>query len=282
MFYMKSMSGTRNALHSRAYASIGNNSLMTTRLEYSCAEIDKELSGFKIVLISDLHNQTFGGKQSRLITAVREERPDMIALTGDIIDRRRTDIDAAMAFIDKAAGIAPLYFVSGNHEELSARYAEFKKRLLSSGVTVLENSFVTREYGGAAFRLIGISDAASFGYGSKRADMRAGERIKHILNTLVDKKSRLNILLSHRPELIDIYMECGIDLVICGHAHGGQVRLPFIGGLLAPAQGLFPRYTSGIYRAGNTAMALSRGLGNSTFPLRIFNPPEIVSIIFTG
>lgn len=277
MFYMNSrLKNSHNLYHRRAYASIGNNSLKTTRIEYSCA-IDKRLSGFKIVHLSDLHNHRFGESQSKLVFAVREEKPDIIALTGDMIDRRRTDIDAAMEFIDKAAEIAPVYFVTGNHEELSRRYQEFSNRLLSSGVTVLDSSAANLDHNGAAFSLIGIADAVSFGYDSKN-DSQAAGRLRQTIKALSDKATHFKILLTHRPELIDIYSQCGIDLVICGHAHGGQARLPFIGGLLAPGQGMFPKYTSGLYHVKNTAMAVSRGLGNSTFPLRIFNPPEIISL----
>lgn len=278
MFYMDSrLKNSRNPYHRRAYASIGNEALTTTRHEYYSDAIDKKLSGFKIVHLSDLHNRRFGESQSRLVFAVKEEKPDIIVLTGDMIDRRRTDIDAAMEFIEKAVGIAPVYFVTGNHEELSGRYKEFRQRLLYSGVTLLYNSAVTLEHNGAAFSLLGIADAVYFGY-SKKTGGEAGDLLNHTLKALADKAPRFKILLTHRPELIDIYSQCGIDLVICGHAHGGQVRLPFIGGLLAPGQGVFPKYTSGIYHVKNTSMAVSRGLGNSTFPLRIFNPPEIISL----
>lgn len=280
MFYMKSDSKTcRNALHRRAYAYIGNDSLSVTRADYTLPENAQGINGFKVAHISDLHNHVFGDGQAKLVYAVNNEHPDIIVITGDSIDRRRCDIDAAMAFISKAVNIAPVYFVTGNHEELSTHYSEFRARLEDAGVTVLANSFAALYRGETAFALIGLSDPEMLGNSIKKDGSDAKENIKLILKRITyDTGPCFKILLTHRPELIEIYSECGIDLVFAGHAHGGQVRLPFIGGLLAPAQGILPKYTSGIYRSGNTAMAVSRGLGNSTFPLRIFNPPEIISL----
>ncbi len=272
----------RNHNHRRAYLSIGNNSLTVTKIEYSNPKIETGLDGFKIVHISDLHNHRFGASQSKLVLAVWEQRPDIIVVTGDSIDRRRTDIKAAMEFYDQAVMIAPVCFVTGNHEELSGRYDEFKTRLISAGVCILENRLVTLNHKGSLIKLIGLSDACSFGFVTKLEAPKALSSIRNTLKDLTIGDSCFSILLTHRPEFIDIYSECGVDLVLSGHAHGGQVRLPFIGGLFAPGQGVFPRYTSGIYYAGKTAMVVSRGLGNSIFPLRMFNPPDIVSLTLTS
>lgn len=269
----------RNPYHERAYFYVGNNSISVTRLEYYSSKIDKGLSGFKIVLVSDLHNHNFGEGQSRLINLINEERPDIIAVTGDLIDKRRTDIDIAMAFILNAVKIAPVYYVTGNHEIKSDKYEELYIRLIASGVNVMDNNSKTINCKGCEFELTGLKDAASFCSGQNAIDACAKRMIGDTLKSLINNKSsRLNVLLAHRPELIDIYSECGADLVLSGHAHGGQARLPLAGGLYAPAQGILPKYTSGIYYYGSTGIAVSRGLGNSLFPIRIFNPPEIVTV----
>lgn len=269
----------RNPYHGRAYLSIGNNSISVTRLEYRSAKIDEDLSGFKIVHVSDLHNHKFGDNQYKLINRIREEHPDIIVVTGDLIDRRRIDINIAMAFIREAVKAAPVFYVTGNHEIKSSEYKELYLQLKTSGAAVMDNESKTMKYGGGGFELIGLRDASSFCSDPNTFDAPAKEKILNKLKNLTNNKSsRLNVLLTHRPELIDIYSKCGADLVFSGHAHGGQMRLPFLGGLYAPGQGIPPKYTSGMYICGSTALVVSRGLGNSLFPLRIFNPPEIVAL----
>lgn len=269
----------KNPYHSRAYLSIGNNSISMTRLEFRSVKINKGMSGFIIVHISDLHNKMFGENQCRLLNRIKEERPDIIVITGDVIDRRRTDIETAMSFFQGSLKIAPVYYVSGNHEIKSEKYMELRRQLKHSGVVVLNNDSVIINKGGGEFRLAGLNDASSFCRDPNNVDESAIEMISDTLKGLISSdSSRLNVLLTHRPELIDIYQNCGADLVLSGHAHGGQVRLPFIGGLFAPGQGILPKYTSGMYTLGNTSLIVSRGLGNSKFPLRIFNPPEVAVV----
>lgn len=268
-----------NPYHGRAYLSIGNNSVSVTRLEYFSKKISNDLSGFKIVHISDLHNKEYGEGQYRLIDRIKEQRPDMITIAGDLIDKRRIDIDVAMSFIRGAVNIAPVYYVSGNHEIESGKYNDLCTKIKAFGAACMDNGSRTIKYGGSEFSLSGLRDASSFCTDPCVVDDPVKEKIKTALGSLFGSgSSRFSVLLTHRPEFIDIYSECGADLVLSGHAHGGQVRLPFAGGLYAPGQGILPRYTSGMYVCGKTCLVVSRGLGNSLFPLRIFNPPEIVAI----
>jgi predicted MPP superfamily phosphohydrolase len=184
-----------------------------------------------------------------------------------------------MKFIRRAVDISPVYYVTGNHEIKSGQYSVLYSELKKTEVILLENESRTLKYNGGEFNFIGLHDVSSFASDPSDIDAKAKEKLKSRLKSLISgDSSRLNVLLSHRPELIDIYSECGADLVLSGHAHGGQARLPLAGGLYAPGQGVLPKYTSGMYYYGSTALIVSRGLGNSLFPLRIFNPPEIVSV----
>ncbi len=254
-----------------------NNDIVITNIIYSNVKISDAFNDYKIVQISDLHNKEFGSKQKRLLEKLRKTQPNMIVITGDLIDSKDTNLDIAMEFINDAVEIAPVYYVSGNHEAWSGIYDEFKQDLLESGVSVLDNSKTKILMGESNFQLLGISDPAFFlsDYLDDSNQYKVGEKLKSLVD---DNSSSLKILLSHRPELIDIYAENNIDLVFTGHAHGGQFRIPFIGGLAAPDQGLFPKYTSGIYHKGNTTEIVSRGLGNSVIPVRIFNRPEIIVV----
>ncbi len=250
-----------------------NNDIVTTRIDYRSERLPAAFDGYTVVHISDLHNKRFGKGQGRLLEQIEKAGPDIIFVTGDLIDARHTDLDAAMELISGAAKLAPVYYVSGNHEARSGVYPELKERLTLSGATVLDNDAVKIGENGAYFNVIGLSDPAFF-------PPRSGKKtMQETLGSLhTDSDALFNILLSHRPELFELYAGSGVDLVFSGHAHGGQVRLPFLGGLVAPGQGFFPEYTSGTYEKGGTTMVLSRGLGNSIIPVRVFNRPEIVVV----
>lgn len=253
-----------------------NNSIVITKSEYSNPELPKEFDGFVIAQISDLHNKEFGKEQKILLRKLKSTAPDIILVTGDLIDRRRYDLEKDMNFIKGALKIAPVYYVSGNHEAWSDQYTNVKASLINSGVTVLDNSMVEYTIGNSSINLLGLQDPAFISANTIEDTKGLG-----FYDSLKQWSSNDNfqILLSHRPELFDLYTEHNIDLVFSGHAHGGQFRLPFIGGgLVAPDQGVFPQYTSGSYNKNQTTMYVSRGLGNSIIPIRIFNRPEIVLV----
>ena len=230
--------------------------------------------GYRIAQVSDLHNAEFGDGNQRLLDMLREAEPDMIAITGDLIDSRKTNIAVALAFAEEAVRIAPCYYVSGNHEARVPEYRELKAGLEAAGVTVLDDARVEIEISGKSITIIGVNDP-SFLADYLTSDAAVMDRK---LSELSSEGSSFTILLSHRPELFDTYAAHEMDLVLTGHAHGGQFRLPLIGGLIAPNQGLFPKYDDGLYSEGNTNMIVSRGLGNSVIPFRFNNRPEVVLI----
>lgn len=252
-----------------------NNSIVISNYNYESSEIPSKFNDFNIVQISDLHNKNFGEEQSKLLEKVKSLSPDIIVVTGDLIDRRKYNLDVAMSFINKAVEIAPIYYVSGNHEAWSGKYSEIKERLIEAGVNIIDDANVEIKRGDERIQLLGLSDPAFLT--SNYIDGTDTSSIERNLSNWSEIEG-FKILLSHRPELFDLYSRNNINLVFSGHAHGGQIRIPFIGGLIAPNQGFFPKYTSGSYNSDKTTMFVSRGLGNSLFPLRVFNRPEIISV----
>lgn len=254
-----------------------NNAISKTEIDYVNAKVPKEFYGFKVVHLSDLHNKWFGKNQAYLLEKIREISPDIIVFTGDLIDRRRYDLDPAMVFIEGALEIAPVYYVSGNHEAWSGDYDNLRSKLSQAGVQILDNEKVTLARGVGEIAILGLSDpgfVTSYYY-TDNAIAIIGEELSRLSDP-----SRFQLLLSHRPELFDLYSDVGIDIIFSGHAHGGQIRLPFIGALVAPNQGLFPKLTEGAYTQKESTLIVSRGLGNSVIPIRLFNRPEIVVVTF--
>lgn len=244
-----------------------NNDIVISRYEYQNNKINAGLDGYKIAQISDLHNKSFGENNKNLIDLLVKENPNIIVITGDFVDSRNTEIDIALDFAEQALEIAPVYYVSGNHEErLSDKDLDtLNTGLEELGVTILNNKVMTLNSDNNEFYLLGINNKNLH-----------GNTLKKLVSKLDSDK--LMIFLAHRPQFIEDYSETGVDLVLSGHAHGGQIRLPFLGGLLAPDQGFFPKYTFGVYEENDTTMIVSRGLGNSLFPVRIFNRPDLVII----
>lgn len=222
--------------------------------------------GLRIVQISDLHNKCFGDNQERLLREIRAQNPDIIVCTGDMVDSRRTDLAPAFVLAEKMTEIAPTYYVSGNHElRLSTETrAAFYDGLSARGVILLGNATDSLTVRGCTVTLIGLDDR------------NLEDDTLHRLSDTVPSEN-LRILLAHEPQEFPRYAPFA-DIIFTGHTHGGQIRLPFIGGLAAPDQGLFPKYDAGAFTEGDTTMFLSRGLGNSLFPLRVFNRPEIVTV----
>ncbi|MEK4742590.1 MULTISPECIES: metallophosphoesterase [unclassified Bacillus (in: firmicutes)] len=252
-----------------------NNLISITEVKITSSKIPSSFKGFKILQISDLHNKKFGDNQETLIQKVKSINPDIIAITGDLIDSKSYDAEMSMQVIRELVKEYPVYFVTGNHEKWSGKYNSLEKKLKKQHVTVLRNEHVIIQKGGHEINLLGIDDP-EFNTG----DIDEGSIVKDaIVKAKIETKpDRYNVLLSHRPEFLEEYAEEKVDLVLSGHAHGGQVRLPFIGGLVAPNQGILPKYTAGLYEQQNTSMMVSRGLGNSIIPQRVFNRPEIVVV----
>ena len=253
----------------------GNTALELNTYTISSSKLPQSFDGYRIAHVSDLHNTEMGKNNEKLLAMLRDADPDMIAITGDLIDSRNTDIEVALQFIREAVKIAPCYYVTGNHEARVNEYSELKAGMETAGVTVLEDVRTEISMEGATITLIGVNDP------SYQTDYLFGDS-ETVMNTKLEElhteDGEFTVLLSHRPELFDAYTDHGIDLVLSGHAHGGQFRLPFIGGLVAPNQGFFPEYDAGIYTEDNTNMLVSRGVGNSILPFRINNRPEVILI----
>lgn len=259
------------------FIQVQNNSIVITNIDYRNNKIPSVFDGYKILQISDLHNKEFGKNQSKLIEKTKDINPDIIVITGDLVDSRRTNIDTSIKYVEEAIKIAPIYYVNGNHEARIENYNELEEKLIKTGVIILSNDSELIEKEGNSIKLIGINDP-SFNP-TNYIDDDGGHSISEKLDSLASDNSKdFTMLLAHRPENINIYANNNIDLVFSGHAHGGQVRLPFIGGLIAPNQGVLPKYTSGIYLEKNISMVVSRGLGNSIIPIRVFNRPEMVVV----
>ncbi len=249
---------------------IANKTLVQSTYVVSDGEIPRGFDGFRIAQVSDFHNSDMGEDVLKMLV---EAKPSIIVITGDLVDSRNTDIGIALDFAREAVKIAPCYFVAGNHESRIAEYQDLVSGLVGLGVVVLEDESVEIESGGDVVTLVGVSDP-TFVEESPSADYVGIMREK--LSAL--DRGDYTVLLAHRPELIEAYREWGADLVFSGHAHGGQFRLPIVGGLFAPDQGLFPKYDAGLCTSGDTVMAVSRGIGKSVIPVRINNNPELVLV----
>ena len=253
----------------------GNIALEVNEYEIVSDRIPEAFAGFRIAQVSDLHNKDFGEGYGQLLTLLSEINPDIIVVTGDLIDSRQTDLDVALEFAWQAGKIARVYYVSGNHEARVPEYEDLKIGLVKAGVVILENQKVQITREGESITLMGIDDP------SFQEDYLFGDSesvARQAIEDLQNESDGYTILLSHRPELFDLYVETEMDLVFSGHAHGGQFRLPFIGGLVAPNQGFFPKYDAGQFTEENTTMIVSRGVGNSIIPIRFNNRPEIVLV----
>lgn len=236
---------------------LSNNLIKTTRYTVPNGKINKPL---KIVQLSDLHGKQFGRHGAKLIAKVKALSPDVVTITGDLIHRyTEKNKRVALETVSALSQIAPVLYVSGNHEMRNTGYRFFRKSLMEAGATVLDNCEI--EVLGVTF--VGLNGAHN--------------KNETLLKISADTQNK--ILLAHMPHYFKNYASAGYGLVLSGHAHGGQWRIPFIRqGVYAPGQGMFPKLTSGMHVFGNTKMIISRGLGNSEFPIRLFNRPEIVVI----
>lgn len=246
-----------------------NSTISVTKFSLNFPELPDSFDGFKIAQVSDFHNDNSSNK---VIRQVSSTKPDIIVITGDLVDSSKYNLQNAEELVSGLVKIAPTYFVSGNHEAWSGKYDEVKQMLKENNVSILEDESVKINRDGSEINLIGLIDPSFLGL----FDYEIFSVYYEKLNQLIS--GDINILLSHRPEIFDMYVESKVELVLSGHAHGGQFRLPFIGGVIAPNQGFFPKFDAGKFVEDETTMIVSRGIGNSIIPFRIFNGPEIVEI----
>lgn len=257
-----------------------NTTILTDYFIIESEKIPKSFDGVKIAHISDLHNKNWKGKLSIIL---KNENPDYIFLTGDMIDSRKTDVKITLDFLEQIKDLAPIYYVNGNHEgrlhidgnfnNKKDRYEELKNGMEKLGITILENKSTDLIRDNESIHLIGLNDPI-FSWDFMEPEI---SYLGKNLVSLIDEES-FQILLAHRPDNFQFYSENNLDLVLSGHTHGGQLRLPFIGGIVAPGQGFFPKYTKGLYEMDNSKMIVSPGLGNSIIPIRFNNNPELYMI----
>lgn len=246
-----------------------NHSLQVERFTFTSPRLPQGFDGCTIVELSDLHGAVFGENNADLVNAVRDQSPDYIFLTGDLLDRfRETPHSYAVDLGAALAAIAPTFFVTGNHEWALPDVPELKHALEDVGVTVLDNRFVTLERGSDQILLAGIDDPN--GYADQKTPEELAEEVRAVWG------DGFWILLAHRNDrFLRQYSLLGADLVVSGHGHGGMIRLPFTDGLISTDRTLFPSYTAGFYTENGSTAFVSRGLGNSGPSFRLFNRPQV-------
>lgn len=250
-----------------------NWTLGVTHYEIVSSQLPASFDDFTIVQLSDLHDAEFGERFSKLTKKVRDADPHLIVVTGDVIDSNRYDLEQSLELIEELVHEFPIYYVTGNHEIATNEADHIKASLRSLGVHVLSNEAMIWTKNDDRIAVGGIEDLLQ----SPLADEAAARLFVDTAFSDVPA-DMFKVLLSHRPEQFQTYMDARIDVTFTGHAHGGQVRLPGVGGLMAPGQGWLPDYTSGVHEQDGRRMVISRGLGNSILPVRLFNAPEVVVV----
>ena len=245
--------------------------IQTTVTQVELSGLPAEFDGFRIAHLSDFHGYEFGENNGELLQKVKEQQPDLIVITGDIIDHK-SQFGMISPLAKGLCAIAPTYYVTGNHEwSLGTDTVKDLKRLLTDcGVVVLSNSYELLEHCGMPLVLAGVDDPNGY------ADQKTPEELSAEIEA--EQPGLFTILLAHRNDAIERYAAAGYDFVMSGHGHGGIIRLPFTDGLLSPARTLFPTWTAGFYEVENTTLFVSRGLGNNTVPMkgfRLFNRPDL-------
>ncbi|MCU6711764.1 metallophosphoesterase [Paenibacillus sp. J5C_2022] len=252
-----------------------NNHIGITAYSISSSKLPQGLDGYRIVQLSDLQSKMYPKDQYPIVSKVKRLKPDIIVMTGDMVDAGHYDEEATMALMRGVAEIAPVYFAAGNHEYAARTFKGLEKKLTGLGIHVLRNEQVRIKAGDGYISLIGVDDPIF----NKKEDGDVDKMTAHLREAIGEEELEdYSILLSHRPELFHVYADRGIDLSFTGHAHGGQFRLPIVGGVYSPGQGMWPELSEGMHERDGSMLVINRGLGNSTFPQRLFNRPEIVLV----
>lgn len=228
-------------------------------IKYHVSSLKRPL---RLVQLTDLHGHMFKGKLDTLFNLIKNDTPDLIVLTGDMIDRHTTHIDETVRLIQKLTTLAPVYAVLGNHEVGHPKQAVFLDQLKKIGVTTLINTHVVLDWHDRPIQIVGVND-----HSSEQANLlEAFSGVKH---------APFTILLSHSPSIVDDLTTEPAQLILCGHTHGGQIRLPLIGALISPGEGIFPKRTKGMFNlSSERALYIDSGLGMSRLPIRLFNQSQ--------
>lgn len=253
-----------------------NHALRLTTYQIKNDKLPESFDQYRIIHLSDIHNIDYGDNNKIIMNQVIKGNPDCIVITGDLVDSRKTIPSISLKLILELIKISPVYYVTGNHESRLKIYDQFEMELRQVGVIVLRDEAILLKKNKQVIQIIGIDDP-NFDRSKDR---------KIVPTVIVDNKLQklkkdnlFTLLLIHRPELFDVYVKNGIDIALTGHTHGGQIRIPFIGGIIAPSQGFFPKYDAGLFQKSGTNMIISRGIGDSSFPFRINDNPEVVLIV---
>lgn len=240
-----------------------------------CVNNTKNDAKLKFVVITDLHNKEYGEKNSDLAELVKEQNPDFIAVCGDMVNRGDPDTTKMKDVLEKLSKIAPTYCCLGNHERDNAAEfgTDFKSETNSTGAVLLDNEYIKFTKNGKSVLIGGMSDYPYYEFYTPDDDVPS----RTLWEEFAEKaKNNFTILLHHQPEYIaEDAKKTDIDLIVCGHTHGGQIQLPFIGGVIAPNQGLFPKYDKDEFDLDGTKMIVCAGLSNTVFIPRINNQVEI-------
>lgn len=242
----------------------------------------------KIIFLSDLHSKQYGKENERLLTAIRDERPDYVLAGGDmLIGVKNANLQVATSLARSLATICPVYYANGNHEQrlklypetFGGLYKEYKASLLDAGVTLLENECTLVETEAGNISIYGLEIPAEC-FAKLRKTSLSVEAIEERIGAC--SQEGYHILLAHNPKFADTYLEWGADLVLSGHLHGGVMRIPGIGGAISPQGILFPKYSGEHTKVGEADVVVSKGLGAHTIPIRIMNPAEMIVLHLCG
>ena len=250
-----------------------NKKLKVRKTTLKFDKLPQAFDNFKIAQVSDIHCDRVGLSDLSFIKKIKDFNPDIIVITGDVLDSYNNDMDIAYNILSQLAIIAPCYFVSGNHElRLPEEYEQLINIMKKLNITYMNNSNQLITKNNESINLVGVEDY-NFFKNEDNLNHRA-----NFIKTLEELYSpnHFNILFSHSPEKFPIYADIKYELIFSGHAHGGQWRVPFVGGIFSPSQGFFPKYTNGNYVLEDSTIIVSQGLGNSSFPIRINNRIELV------
>ncbi|AFV12825.1 metallophosphoesterase [Thermacetogenium phaeum DSM 12270] len=268
---------------------IDNELIGVSRYDVEIGGLPRSFVGFKILHLSDLHGKEFGSGNRRLLKIIERENPDIIVATGDMIDSIGDDGSSFLNLLKGINGRYPVYFSLGNHEQAvrvrdqrqdTEVFREFIKQIREAGGIVLDNERAEIKKEDGSLHLYGLTSMLYHYTGSDTAYWEGSDLKADFLVAELGRPSGegIDLLLAHNPKYFAEYARWGADIVLAGHVHGGIVRLPFLGGIFSPDRTLFPEYQAGIYKRGDAVMLVSRGLGSSVIPLRLFNRPEVVVI----
>ena len=263
----------------------GNTRLVVTEYELGYKNLPASFDGFRIVFISDTHASEFGKNNAKLLEKIKGAQPDIIVVGGDVIDHDKQpplerQIEIAETLVDGLTQIAPVYYITGNHEWDSGGIRQLLPMLEERGVHILRNDYTVLESDVDGYAVLDAAEDVIILAGTDDPNGPA-DMIKpraFVDDIRAAEGEQFIIMLEHRNRNLPLYSELNVDLVICGHAHGGLIRLPFTDGLIGPSREWFPSYTKGVYSMGDTNMVVSRGVGNHTGVPRFLNNPEVVVV----